>query len=137
MLMNACWSLVPGVAYWRPDELACAVDGDALAALGADVCVGCALGVAVGCAGCVVAVLVGAAGVAAACAGAAPGMATAPLPVGSLPVGALSVGARSVGARSLGALAAAEWDRPGIVAAALVLAGAFAWPDPTAWLGPT
>src|SRR6185437_8691447 len=127
MLMNACWSLVPGVAYWRPDELACAVDGDALAALGADVCVGCALGVAADCAGCVVAVLVGAAGVAAACAGAAPGMATAPLPVGSLPVGALSVGA----------LAAAEWDRPGIVAAALVLAGAFAWPDPTAWLGPT
>jgi len=60
MLMNACCSLVPGVEYWRPDELACAVDGDVLAALGADVCVGCALGVAAG-AGCVVAGLVGAA----------------------------------------------------------------------------
>jgi hypothetical protein len=132
MLMNDCWSLVPGVAYWRPDELACAADGEALAALGADECVGCALGVAAGCAGRVVVGLDGAVGAAVACAGAAPGMEIAPPPaVGSL------VGALAVGSPPVGALAAAERERPGIVAAALVLADALAWPDPTAWLGPT
>src|SRR5262249_24538563 len=51
MLMNACWSLVPGVAYWPPDELACAADGDVATGLGADVCAGRPLGVAAGCVG--------------------------------------------------------------------------------------
>jgi hypothetical protein len=77
-LMNACWSLAPGVVYCRPAEL----DGAA--------CVGCALGAGAGCegAGAAFGVAAGVLGVAAGCAacvpgalaaGTAPGMAAAPV----------------------------------------------------------
>src|SRR5689334_2000110 len=97
MLMNACWSRVPGVAYWRPDVLAGAADGDEDrdedAASGADGCVGRALGVAAG----------GAVGAAAACAGAAPGIAIVPPP---------AAGSRPAAARpAVGSLAVADGDR--------------------------